>query len=317
MYYVFDLDGTLCNIDHRVHFVRGETKNYDEFFRRCVDDLPKQEIIDLLKVLVSADHRVEIWSGRSAVVEKETHEWLDRHVFDGASDLLVHMRPEGNYIADHVLKKSWLDLEDQKPDMIFDDRQQVVDMWRREGITCCQVSQWNEAIWKPHKNFGNNPLLTMMIGPSGSGKSSFLDDTIERGGVVSSDVIRQELCGDFKDQTRNAEVFQVLHEMVELRLRRGMPTIVDATNLKRPDRMAFHEIVKRVDPTIGILYVIINRPMEDKIRDAGWRKDIKVKDGRSLIEYHEQVFKSNLKDILAGDNMPNVSIYDMRNMKES
>jgi hypothetical protein len=55
----------------------------------------------------------------------------------------LRMRPVGDYRDDAVLKEQWLNearVLGKAPDIVFDDRQRVVDMWRRNGITCCQVA---------------------------------------------------------------------------------------------------------------------------------------------------------------------------------
>ncbi|MDX1372804.1 MAG: hypothetical protein R3321_10060, partial [Nitrososphaeraceae archaeon] len=70
--YIFDLDGTLANIEHRVHYVRGKKhRDYDTFFKQCINDKPNQWIIDLLNI-VRKHGEVLILSGRSDVVEIET-----------------------------------------------------------------------------------------------------------------------------------------------------------------------------------------------------------------------------------------------------
>ena len=35
---IFDLDGTLCNCEHRVHFMREHPKRRDEFHSACIFD---------------------------------------------------------------------------------------------------------------------------------------------------------------------------------------------------------------------------------------------------------------------------------------
>ena len=51
------------------------------------------------------------------------------------------------YTNDAVLKERWLDEYILKHDldvkMVFDDRKQVVDMWRKRGLTCLQVAEGN------------------------------------------------------------------------------------------------------------------------------------------------------------------------------
>ena len=155
-FYIFDLDGTLCNIDHRLHHL--EKSRWDLFFEACVDDEPVPDVINLFNDLVRDFHRVEIWSGRSDAVIRQTHEWLDKHLLQdmdivdvdlkGApSNYLTRMRQDGDFTPDDQLKKSWMKNHlktGPKPTMIFDDRQRVVDMWREMGITCAQVAQWDE-----------------------------------------------------------------------------------------------------------------------------------------------------------------------------
>ena len=47
-----DLDGTLCNIDHRLHHVRGEgKKNWKAFFDNLLDDRPNQWCKDLVTAM--------------------------------------------------------------------------------------------------------------------------------------------------------------------------------------------------------------------------------------------------------------------------
>lgn len=144
MFVIFDFDGTLCDVSHRLHFIQGKKKSWRKFFEACVDDEPKWPIINTFRAMRSAGHRVEIWSGRSAVVEDRSRTWLDTHVDWDAGNYLKRMRPIGDYTPDDELKESWLHSLTVKPDLVFDDRQRVVDMWRRNGITCAQVDAWEE-----------------------------------------------------------------------------------------------------------------------------------------------------------------------------
>jgi FMN phosphatase YigB (HAD superfamily) len=145
MFIVFDLDGTLCKIDHRLHFIQGRKKNFDAFYDACGDDAPNTPIINIFRDLM-AGNQVQIWSGRSDRVRLQTEQWLQRHEISPGH--LTRMRKAGDYTPDHELKRSWLENQRQNngpvPTVIFDDRQRVVDMWREEGLTCCQVDQWIE-----------------------------------------------------------------------------------------------------------------------------------------------------------------------------
>lgn len=144
MFVVFDLDGTLALIEHRRHLVNGEKQNWDAFFEACIDDLPNVPIIETFKAIVAAGHRVEIWSGRSADVTKPTVDWLSKHIDlpEDAEDIEVRMRPSRDYTPDNDLKLGWTKAYGV-PDLVFDDRDKVVKMWRENGITCAQVAPGN------------------------------------------------------------------------------------------------------------------------------------------------------------------------------
>lgn len=142
---IFDLDGTLADIDHRLHFVQGDSKDWDAFYAACVDDTPKQNIIELLNCMNDAGHGIVISSGRSAQTLEATNQWLKKYgvVYDA-----IYMRPEGCYVPDQALKKAWLDEGKFGPKenilFVVEDRDRMVQMWRGAGLTCLQVEQWTE-----------------------------------------------------------------------------------------------------------------------------------------------------------------------------
>ena len=54
------------------------------------------------------------------------------------------MRAEGDYRADDVVKGELLDrilADGYHPELVFDDRTRVVNMWRARGIMCAQVAE--------------------------------------------------------------------------------------------------------------------------------------------------------------------------------
>ena len=142
--YIFDLDGTLANIDHRLHLIKCKKPDWPSFYRSCVSDKPKQWVIDLLN-LCRTKGEILILSGRSDEVEGYTRDWLrDNDVF---YDYLA-MRKAGDCTPDHVLKSEMIDdfLRDSsfKVQFIVDDRQRVVDMWRSRGFNVLQCEAWKE-----------------------------------------------------------------------------------------------------------------------------------------------------------------------------
>ena len=169
--YIFDLDGTLADLKHRRHFVERPSvrclscwnsndratcicgakhpfkPNWYAFHAACVGDTPIQPVINIVWALSCLKTEIWIWSGRMETVREQTLDWIDQNVslkYTGPFDMLVKMRPAGDYTPDDQLKESWLHAmspEDRaRLVMVFDDRQRVVDMWRRNGIVCAQVA---------------------------------------------------------------------------------------------------------------------------------------------------------------------------------
>jgi uncharacterized HAD superfamily protein len=142
---VVDLDGTLCNCDHRVSFVRAQ--QYDEFNSRLVDDKPHEEVIRVIERLAMS-HHIIVATGRSDKYKEPTQTWFSRHNI--IVDALL-MRPEGNHIPDHELKPQLLYsyFEGGKEEalksvlVVLEDRDKVVAAWRNEGFPCWQVRKGN------------------------------------------------------------------------------------------------------------------------------------------------------------------------------
>lgn len=302
-FYVFDLDGTIALIDHRAHFVRGREKDWDAFFSACDQDQPNVPVIQALHAHVKAGHRVEIWSGRSDGVRDKTQCWLVDHGIDPA--LLTRMRAAGDYTKDNVLKEQWLkECGENYPTAVYDDRATVVNnTWRANGVPCFQVApgDWDDP---EHQIIQANapPEFVLMVGPSGSGKSRYVKEHYDADCVISSDRVRERLTGSLYDQTRNDDVFAAVQKIARARLESGQSTIIDATHLRRKTRMTH---AKLAPPEIQCIYVVIDRKMEDKIRDRDWRSE-------DLLKRHDQTFRSQLKDILSGDGLDHVMIKDKR-----
>lgn len=104
----------------------------------------------------------------------------------------------------------------------------------------------------------NKPILYIMIGLSGSGKSSIAKEiakTSENTIIVSSDAIREELTGKVEDQTKNEEVFKIFHERIRKGLENKYNVIADATNITMKSRRAVLENARKLE-VYKIAYVI-------------------------------------------------------------
>ena len=144
---IFDLDGTLALIDKRRALATKDGKmDWDVFFDRdnIKLDVPNTPVITMAQLLKSQGFTIIIFSGRSKVSYRTTRQWLIQNdvPFDD-----LQMRPTDDYhhyMKDSDLKQMWLDTATfDKDDVfaVFDDRNQVVDMWRKNGLTTFQVAE--------------------------------------------------------------------------------------------------------------------------------------------------------------------------------
>lgn len=141
---IFDVDGTLADISHRRHFVASKPKNFGAFNRAMVHDTPHYDIIELLNRHVVFGDRVLIASGRGEEDRNTTEKWLAIH--NANSYQRLYMRPAKDYRSDDIIKEEILAqmrLDGYDPKLVYDDRDQVVAMWRRNGIRCLQVAEGN------------------------------------------------------------------------------------------------------------------------------------------------------------------------------
>jgi protein phosphatase len=89
--------------------------------------------------------------------------------------------------------------------------------------------------------------LVVLVGVSGSGKSHFARRHFRPTQVVSSDYCRAVVSDDENDQSATADAFDLLHHIVRTRLRRGLLTVVDATNVQPRSRAQLVQLAKEQD----------------------------------------------------------------------
>ena len=159
---IFDLDGTLANIDERRKLsTKSNGKlDWDIFFdsNNIKLDIPNPPVVKCAQMFSDQGFKIIIFSGRNDRSFHTTKDWLNEH--EVPFDLLV-CRPDkfkdeswpvadGNpatpamrFMPDDILKKKMLDTFVNKDNVfcVFDDRKKVVDMWRQEGITCFEVDE--------------------------------------------------------------------------------------------------------------------------------------------------------------------------------
>lgn len=137
---VFDIDGTLADITHRRHYVASKPKNWKAFNAGMARDGVNWEIRFLLKTFWDLRHTIILCSGRESAMRDVTEEWLFQNEIPFTKLL---MRKHGDFRADNFVKVELLAQireEFGEPYLWFDDRNQVVDAIRAEGIRVLQVA---------------------------------------------------------------------------------------------------------------------------------------------------------------------------------
>ena len=149
---ICDLDGTLADLTHRLHHIKGGKKDWDAFHAQCVNDKPHEDVIEIVDTFRVGScgcgyppKDLYILSGRNEVVRDETEWWLEDNT--PFVDAVLAMRKANDRRPDTEVKRDMVRELGLTPDntlCVFDDRQCVVDMWREMGFRCLQVQAWSE-----------------------------------------------------------------------------------------------------------------------------------------------------------------------------
>ncbi len=129
---VFDVDGVLADVEHRVHHLEGPRKDWGSFFAAAADDPPLATGLELAREL-SAEHDLAYLTGRPESLRRVTQHWLTRHGLPAGP---LWMRPPGDYRPARVMKLEALrDLgAAQEVEVVIDDDEAVVDALRDAGF---------------------------------------------------------------------------------------------------------------------------------------------------------------------------------------
>jgi protein phosphatase len=103
--------------------------------------------------------------------------------------------------------------------------------------------------------------LVVLIGVSGSGKSSFAKKHFKRTEIISSDECRALVSDDENSQSATNDAFDVLYYIAGKRLKSGLLTVIDATNIQKESRKGLIELSR----TYHCLPVAIVLDLPEKI----------------------------------------------------
>ena len=137
---IFDIDGTIADITHRRQFIAAKPKNWRAFFHAMDKDVP---IVPMLKLIRSMSSAINIiWcTGRPEEYRQVTLDWLNSHYLQTN---YLYMRPNKDNRADYIVKEEALEqmrLDGFNPVMAFEDRKRNCEMFRKNGLFVCDLSQ--------------------------------------------------------------------------------------------------------------------------------------------------------------------------------
>jgi predicted kinase len=130
--YLVDIDGTVA--------IKGDRDIYDG--SKAHLDTVNEDVAEVIRML-SVDHPMIYMSGRSDEHREVTEAWLAAH---GLIADHLHMRASGDHRKDSAVKHELFDKHvrhNYNIRGVFDDRNQVVEMWRAIGLTVFQVADGN------------------------------------------------------------------------------------------------------------------------------------------------------------------------------
>lgn len=138
-YVIVDIDGTIADLSHRLHYLEEKPKNYDAFYDEVDKDLPIEKVIDIVRHL-SEKYFIVITSGRTNKTCDKTINWLSRN---GVPYDALLMKQWYFIQTDIEAKKSIYEkcLANKNIIMSIDDRPSIVELWRSFGIFTIDVNQ--------------------------------------------------------------------------------------------------------------------------------------------------------------------------------
>ncbi len=135
--------------------------------------------------------------------------------------------------------------------------------------------------------------LVVLVGASGSGKTTFAARHFGRYEVVSSDVCRGLVSNDENDQSASASAFELLGHIVGLRLTAGLLTVVDATNTTAAARKQLITLARSHD--VLPVAIVLDVPVSVSVERNAVRPDRQF--GAHVVRRHHGDLRRSLKSL--------------------
>jgi FMN phosphatase YigB (HAD superfamily) len=140
--YIFDVDGTLANVDPYLYHIRGSNRDYNAFHEASIDALPNIEVVQMLNNAVSDRHAILIVTSRKEKYRGLTSMWLAKNNIRSHA---LFMRADDDSRPDYEAKKDMLDKINILWDVLHavDDNPNVIKLWEDHGILTTKIGTWD------------------------------------------------------------------------------------------------------------------------------------------------------------------------------
>lgn len=136
--------------------------------------------------------------------------------------------------------------------------------------------------------------LVVLIGASGSGKSTFARRHFKPTEVLSSDFCRGLVADDENDQSASRDAFDVLHHIAGKRLAAGRRTVVDATSVQPDARRQLIDLARRHD--VLPIAIVLDVPEQVCAERNAARTD-RADMPRRVIQRHTRELRRSLRHL--------------------
>ncbi|MER6653965.1 polynucleotide kinase-phosphatase [Streptomyces sp. NPDC000971] len=136
--------------------------------------------------------------------------------------------------------------------------------------------------------------LVVLVGASGSGKSTFARRHFKPTEIISSDFCRGLVADDENDQSASGDAFDVLHYIAGKRLAAGRLTVVDATNVQPESRKQLVQLARRYD--VLPIAIVLDLPEEVCQARNATRPD-RAGMPRHVVQRHRRELRRSLRSL--------------------
>lgn len=154
-YIVFDIDGVLSDCSHRLHYIQGDTKDYEKFYsdEEVLKDTPIPNLRNILFEIQEArdmgsDTDIKFITARNIKCITATTKWLERNFGIEVLKEDILMRPANDYRPANEVKEDLIKKHIGFENILFafDDDVMVNEMYKRHGVICYRPNITKEVL---------------------------------------------------------------------------------------------------------------------------------------------------------------------------